>query len=168
MVELASANAGAEAARMRGTVDAAKDVRLQVQQSSFPSLEPSPLPCTSILTRSAKKKWQGAHDLARLLGLDAPPRRIEAFDISHTLGEGTVASRVVLIDGVPAKHLYRTYNIATVDGIDDYKSMQEVVQRRFARSTSSSSSSSSPGDAADSESNELPDLVVIDGGKGQV
>jgi len=72
---------------------------------------------------------------------------------------------VVLIDGVPAKHLYRTYNIATVEGIDDYKSMQEVVQRRFSRS---SSSSSSPGDAADSESNELPDLVVIDGGKGQV
>ena len=69
---------------------------------------------------------------------------------------------MVLIDGVPAKHLYRTYNIATVEGIDDYKSMQEVVQRRFSRS------SSSPGDAADSESNELPDLVVIDGGKGQV
>ncbi len=94
--------------------------------------------------------------LQKDLRLDALPRRVECFDISHLSGTNTVASCVVFEDGKPKKKDYRTFNIReTADGTpDDFRSMREVVARRYRRLLDE--------DAA------LPDLVVIDGGKGQL
>jgi len=94
--------------------------------------------------------------LQRDLNLKTPPRRIECFDISHLGGTGTVASCVVFQDGKPRKSDYRTYKIRTVeDGKpDDFQSMREVVERRYSRLLQ--------------ENGPWPDLVIIDGGKGQL
>ncbi len=67
-----------------------------------------------------------ALELADLLSLEDPPRRIECFDISHTHGEGTVASRVVFINGQPVPDLSRRFNIESIQGGDDYASLKEV------------------------------------------
>jgi len=94
--------------------------------------------------------------LQRDLRLKAPPRRIECFDISHLGGTGTVASCVVFQDGRPRKSDYRTYKIRTVEQgkPDDFQSMREVIERRYARLLE--------------ENGPWPDLVIIDGGKGQL
>lgn len=100
-----------------------------------------------------------ARDLAKLLSLPTPPSRIECYDISHTQGEHAVGSRVVFIDGKPARHLYRKFNIRTskeFDSRDDYASLRQVLRRRFNRSVEGSNEWASP------------DLVVIDGGPGQL
>ena len=103
-----------------------------------------------------------AKELATLLSLDKHPSRIECYDISHTHGEFAVGSRVVFIDGKPAPHLYRRFHIRTVEGIDDYASLAEVLERRFRRSHNN-------GESVDAEDPwSLPDLVVIDGGPGQL
>ena len=88
------------------------------------------------------------------LNMDAPPRRIEAFDISHLGGTDTVASMVCFIDARPRKTEYRKFNIKTVSGIDDFAAMREVVFRRYKR--------------VKDEQGSLPDLILIDGGKGQL
>ncbi|MFH1851897.1 MAG: excinuclease ABC subunit UvrC [Candidatus Neomarinimicrobiota bacterium] len=88
------------------------------------------------------------------LQLKAPPRRIEAFDISHLGGTNTVASLVCFIDGKPRKSEYRKFNVKTVVGIDDFAAMREVVLRRYHRQKQ--------------EQKQLPDLILIDGGKGQL
>jgi excinuclease ABC subunit C len=87
------------------------------------------------------------------LNLDNPPERIECFDISHTSGESTVASCVVFGKAGPLKSAYRRFNISGVEPGDDYAAMRQVLSRRFKRE-------------ADPET--LPDLVLIDGGKGQL
>jgi len=92
--------------------------------------------------------------LQRDLGLEKPPVRIEAFDISHFGGTDTVASLVVFEQGKPARSQYRHYDIKTVQGIDDFASMEEVVRRRYSR--------------LQREKAAFPDLVLIDGGKGQL
>ncbi len=94
--------------------------------------------------------------LERDLRLSKPPRRIECFDISHLGGTGTVASCVVFQDGRPRKSDYRTYKIRTVESgkPDDFQSMREVVERRYSRLLE--------------ENGPWPDLVIIDGGKGQL
>ncbi|HAL57711.1 MAG TPA: excinuclease ABC subunit C, partial [Bacteroidetes bacterium] len=92
--------------------------------------------------------------LQRDLRLSILPRRIECFDISNTQGSDSVASMVVFIDGKPRKSEYRKYRIRTVEGSDDFASMKEVVQRRYARLMA--------------EESPLPDLIVVDGGKGQL
>eukprot|EP00977_Amphora_coffeiformis_P005928 scaffold1267_cov171-Amphora_coffeaeformis.AAC.4 len=107
---------------------------------------------------------RAAKELASLLRLDKPVKRIECYDISHTQGESSVGSRVVFIDGKPAPHLYRKFNIQTVDGVDDYASIQEVLERRFLRSWINGCGGQV--DAQDPWS--IPDLVVIDGGQGQL
>lgn len=86
-----------------------------------------------------------------------PPRRIEGFDISHAQGSDTVASMVVFIDGKPAKDQYRRFKIRTVEGIDDFASMREVVTRRYRKLTE-----------PDTEGWDAPDAILIDGGKGQL
>jgi excinuclease ABC subunit C len=96
----------------------------------------------------------GPAELARALGLEAVPSRIEAFDISHLSGSDIVASMVVFIDGRPAKAEYRKFKMKTVHDNNDFASMHEVILRRFRRSQE--------GDWP------LPDLVIIDGGKGQL
>ena len=93
-------------------------------------------------------------DLQKALSLKRPPLRIECFDISHTQGVETVASMVVFERGQPKKSDYRKFIIRTVQGIDDFASMAEVVGRRYRR--------------LKKESKPLPDLILIDGGKGQL
>ncbi len=95
-------------------------------------------------------------ELGEALGC-APPRRIEGFDISHAQGSDTVASMVVFIDGKPAKDQYRKFKIRTVEGIDDFASMAEVVARRYSKLG-----------GPDVERWEAPDAILIDGGKGQL
>jgi excinuclease ABC subunit C len=103
-------------------------------------------------------------ELASLLALDGAPQRIECYDISHTQGNVAVGSRVVFIDGKPAKHLYRKFNIRTVDGVNDYASLEEVLWRRFCRVWVNG-----VGGTVDKDDPwSLPDLIVIDGGPGQL
>ncbi len=92
--------------------------------------------------------------LKRDLRLDVLPRKIECFDISHIQGSETVASLVVFVDGKPKKSLYRRFIIKAVDGVDDFASMREVVERRYTR--------------LKNESIPLPELIMVDGGKGQL
>jgi len=109
-----------------------------------------------IITRK-KRKEQVPKMLTQLqedLNLETPPRRIEAFDISHLGGTNTVASMVSFIDTRPRTKEYRKFNVKTVSGIDDFAAMREVVFRRYKR--------------AKEEQGSLPDLVLIDGGKGQL
>jgi len=91
--------------------------------------------------------------LAAALGLESPPKRIECFDISHTMGEGTVASCVVCIDGTMSRRDYRRFNIDNVTAGDDYGALRQALTRRYARVAS--------GEAP------APQLVLIDGGSGQ-
>jgi len=103
-------------------------------------------------------------ELAALLNLDKEPTRIECYDISHSQGEFPVASRVVFVGGRPVKELYRKFNIKTVDGVDDYASLEETLSRRFKRAWMNGEGG--PVDSDDPWS--LPDLVLIDGGPGQL
>lgn len=95
---------------------------------------------------------QAVEDLKRLLHLENAPRRIEGFDISNTMGNQSVASMVVWEDGQMKKADYRRFKIQTVTGANDFASMQEVVARRYG----------------DSENLARPDLILIDGGLGQL
>ena len=92
--------------------------------------------------------------LQETLGLDEPPHRIECFDISHIQGSDQVASLVVWEAGRPKRADYRRFRVRTVEGSDDFAAMAEVVGRRYARLLR--------------EGKSLPDLVLIDGGKGQI
>ena len=97
------------------------------------------------------------HQLQKELGLSRPPKRIECYDISNTFGEYTVASMSVLIDGEKATSHYRKFKIKNVAFIDDFASMKEVLNRRM---------NELQGD--DASFSNTPDLIVIDGGKGQL
>jgi excinuclease ABC subunit C len=88
------------------------------------------------------------------LKLDDEPNHIECFDVSNIQGTNSVAACVVFIDGKPMKKMYRKFIIKTVDGPNDFKSMEEVIYRRYLRMIN--------------EQSELPKLIVIDGGKGQL
>lgn len=94
------------------------------------------------------------YELQRELGLPRVPRSLVCFDISHAQGTDTVASAVWFENGRPKRGEYRKFKVATVEGIDDFRSMKEVVTRFFNRRVE--------------EAKPLPDLVVIDGGKGQL
>jgi len=112
-------------------------------------------------------------ELQAALSLPEPPNRIECYDISTTQGTAIVASRVVFLRGVPRKSEYRKFNIRTVDhtGSDDYQSMREALTRRFTRYTTSIDAPivSAPGKPDRDETwRLLPDLLLIDGGKGQL
>lgn len=93
------------------------------------------------------------HGLADIAGLDGPPWRIECFDNSNLLGEQPVASQVVFVEGRPAKKEYRTYHVKSVEGPDDYATMREILGRRMRRAA---------------EEGEFPDLLIVDGGRGQL
>ena len=95
---------------------------------------------------------QAGEELKRLLRLDHAPRRIEGFDISNTLGNQSVASMVVWEDGQMKKADYRRFKIQTVEGANDFASMKEVIARRYGRE----------------ENLSQPDLILIDGGLGQL
>jgi excinuclease ABC subunit C len=97
---------------------------------------------------------QSVTDLQQALELAKPPHHIECFDISHFQGHQTVASMVCFQGGRAHKDHYRRFRIKTVEGIDDFRSMREVVRRRYKKLRLGGE--------------PLPDLVVIDGGKGQL
>lgn len=104
--------------------------------------------------RPEEHKERIVNNLQKDLGMKIPPRHIECFDNSNIQGSDPVASCVVFKDGVPSKKDYRHFNIKTVIGANDYASMKEVVNRRYSRLLS--------------EGEPLPQLVVIDGGRGQL
>ncbi len=93
-------------------------------------------------------------DMRRELHLEREPRHIECFDNSNLQGTNPVASCVVFRDGKPSRKEYRHFNIKTVEGPDDFASMREIVHRRYSRLLD--------------EGAELPDLIIVDGGKGQL
>jgi excinuclease ABC subunit C len=97
---------------------------------------------------------KGLKGLQQLLGLPKPPRTIEGMDIAHISGTDTVASLVSFLDGLPFKPGYRRFKIKSVEGVDDFASMREVVSRRFRRLRE--------------EDEVFPDILLIDGGKGQL
>jgi excinuclease ABC subunit C len=109
------------------------------------------------LIKRKKYKEQVPNILSQLqndLNLEVPPKNIEGFDISHLGGTNTVASMVSFINGKPHKNNYRKFNIKSVKKIDDFASIREVVYRRYSR--------------LKKENASFPDLVLIDGGKGQL
>ena len=114
-------------------------------------------------------------ELQSALSLSAPPNRIECYDVSHTQGVATVGAMVVFEQGVPAKRLYRKFNIdsTSIGAPDDFASMEEMLTRRFKRWQSAQESATgtatqAPGAKPDESFSFLPDLIIIDGGKGQL
>ena len=108
----------------------------------------------------AGKTTAALDELGSLLGLKAPPEYIESYDISHTAGSDNVAGMVVFQNGVPYKKAYKHFSIKGFTGQDDYASMAEVLDRRFAEYFKNKDSGEGFG--------RLPDLILLDGGKGQV
>ena len=130
--------------------------------------------------RGAEQQHLATEDLAQLLELAVPPRRIEGFDISHIQGSDAVASQVVFVDGLPAKQHYRRYRIQSssirAGHSDDFMAMAEIMRRRFRRWAQAKAEGADLAElrrAADTALhtgglNDWPDLVMIDGGKGQL
>lgn len=117
---------------------------------------------SSFVTRRSKQEDTQAQleKLQKRLGLKRFPKRVECFDISHIQGTATVGSMVVFLDGEPAKGEYRVFKVKTATN-DDFASMYEVLSRRFRRAKTAEESEARKGWV-------LPDLLVIDGGKGQL
>ena len=115
---------------------------------------------------------QAMAELQEELSLPNLPQRIECYDISHIQGTNLVGSMVVFQDGRPKPAQYRRFKIKSVEGVDDYASMQEMLRRRFQRLTSARSRERQPeeiaGQARSDAWGTLPDLVLIDGGKGHL
>jgi excinuclease ABC subunit C len=98
--------------------------------------------------------FKEAEQLQRAIGLGKAPVRIECFDISNIMGNQSVGSMVSFLNGKPDKNNYRRFRIKTVTGIDDFQMIAEIVKRRYTR--------------LQKEGSSFPDLIVIDGGKGQL
>ena len=118
--------------------------------------------------RVSDRNNQALQDLANVLDLPELPKRIEGYDISHVQGSNAVASQVVFVDGIPAKQHYRHYKIKNpnvrIGHSDDFASMAEVLGRRFRKYTQSDSQSLT----TEAKGDNFPDVVMIDGGKGQL
>ncbi|GAB6415913.1 excinuclease ABC subunit C [Bacillus luti] len=106
-----------------------------------------------LIERDEERTIKAVENLGKQLGIETP-YRIEAFDNSNIQGTNPVSAMIAFIDGKPAKKEYRKYKIKTVQGPDDYESMREVVRRRYTRALK--------------ENSPLPDLIIIDGGKGHL
>jgi len=106
-----------------------------------------------LMEQDEERSVKAAENLGRLLGLESA-RRIEAFDNSNIHGTDAVSAMVVFVDGKPDRSSYRKYRVKTVEGADDYETMREVIRRRYVRVLR--------------ENLPLPDLIVVDGGKGQI
>jgi len=114
------------------------------------------------------RQEQSLGELKTFLNLPAIPNRIECYDISNTQGTAAVGSMVVFGQGVPKKNLYRRFNIRSVTGPDDFASMEEVLTRRFNRWKAAQELAEAPGEKLDPAFAILPDLLIVDGGKGQL
>jgi excinuclease ABC subunit C len=145
MQEASAALLFEKAARLRDDINALKNLGLRgevdrdVQPEVFP-IEPK----------------KGLVGLRKMLGLSKTPRIIEGIDIAHLGGNETVASLVTFLDGLPFKPHYRRYKIKSVEGVDDFASIREVVTRRFRKKKTRT------------EEDVFPDILLIDGGKGQL
>jgi excinuclease ABC subunit C len=125
--------------------------------------------------RALRAQWQmdtnkqadALGEIQKALGLKTAPNRIECYDISNTQGTASVGSMVVFEQGVPKKQHYRRFNIKTVEGPDDFASMEEVLRRRFRR-WQASKEEQAVGKKIDESFARLPDLLIVDGGKGQL
>jgi excinuclease ABC subunit C len=132
-----------------------RDLVTMVAQSAQENLEQSRLKFLS-----DEQRMTGAlTELADALDLPRMPRRIECFDISTLHGTNSVGSMTVFEDGRPAKKEYRRFTIKTVVGTDDFAMMREVISRRFRHASD---------EEEDGKWSKLPDLVIVDGGKGQL
>ncbi len=107
----------------------------------------------ALMSKDDARTVQAVHNLGHILGIGTP-NRIEAFDNSNIQGTEPVSAMIVFTDGRPDKKEYRKFKIKTVEGPDDYGSMREVIRRRYSRLLK--------------ENGTMPDLIVIDGGKGQI
>ncbi len=115
------------------------------------------------------KQEQALAELQSALQLPGPPNRVECYDVSNTQGTAIVGSMVVFEQGVPSKSLYRKFNIESVaNGPDDFASMEEMLTRRFRRWQASQDIAEQPGQKPDASFSFLPDLMIVDGGKGQL
>lgn len=110
---------------------------------------------------SNEKTKNALEELALMLGMKSVPQYIEAYDISHTAGSDNVAGMVVFKDGKPFKKAYKRFAVKGFSGQDDYASMEEVLRRRFAEYVNNK-------DSEEYGFGKLPDLILLDGGKGQV
>lgn len=118
---------------------------------------------------SRERTIGAAEELAEVLGLDFYPRRIEGYDISNTQGVLSVGSQVVMIDGVSRRDQYRIYRIKTVQGANDFASHHEVMTRRLTHGLKEIEERRAEGlDPEGGKFSDLPDLILIDGGKGQL
>jgi excinuclease ABC subunit C len=132
-----------------------RDLVTMVAQSAQENLEQSRLKFLS----DEQRMTAAMTELAEALDLPRMPRRIECFDISTLHGTNSVGSMTVFEDGRPAKKEYRRFTIKTVAGTDDFAMMREVTSRRFRRAND---------EEDDGKWSKLPDLVIVDGGKGQL
>jgi len=139
-----------KAARLRDEIQALRSLSLRGQVDK--DVQPE------VFQIEPKKGLVG---LRKILGLSQTPRTIEGIDIAHLGGEGTVASLVAFIDGLPFKPNYRRYRIKSVEGIDDFASIREVVARRFRHYDPLAAKRGE-------EEHVFPDILLIDGGKGQL
>ncbi|MEA3350283.1 MAG: excinuclease ABC subunit UvrC [Chloroflexota bacterium] len=117
------------------------------------------------------RQTQALSELHEALDLPRAPARIECYDISNTQGTAAVGSMVVFEQGVPHKSHYRHFNIRSVQGPDDFASMEEVLTRRFRRWQAAQEINAAPkgaGKKPDASFSALPDLLIVDGGKGQL
>jgi len=115
------------------------------------------------------KQEQALAELQAALQLEEPPNRIECYDVSNTQGTAIVGAMVVFRQGVPDKRLYRRFNIENVVGApDDFASMEEMLTRRIRRWQAGQEATPAPGAKPDASFGFLPDLIIVDGGKGQL
>lgn len=134
----------------------------QVKAELIEMVEKNAIHELSRLQRQTERNESSLQDLAEILDLPELPHRIEGFDISHIQGSNAVASQVVFIDGIPAKQYYRHYKIKnpeiTIGHSDDYASHAEIARRRFRKYAG----------GVNTDDPDFPDVVAIDGGKGQL
>lgn len=132
-----------EAAAYRDRIKALTGLSARGTFSDRPDAMPLPL-----------RPADAVQDLGRALGLSRPPRVVEGIDIATIAGEDAVGSLVTFVEGIPHKDGYRRFRVKSVRGMDDFASIREVVSRRYRRLLS--------------EEEPLPDLVLVDGGRGQL
>ncbi len=116
------------------------------------------------------KQMSAVAELQQVLGLQNPPLRMECYDISNTQGTNSVGSMVVFERGAAKKSDYRKFKIKTVQGADDYASLQEILRRRFKRLVDAATRTTDQSALTGKEDawKRMPDLIIIDGGKGQL
>ncbi|GAB4402130.1 MAG: excinuclease ABC subunit UvrC [Anaerolineales bacterium] len=114
------------------------------------------------------RQTQALAELQAAFGMENPPNRIECYDISNTQGTFAVGAMVVFEQGAPKKAHYRRFNIRSVSGPDDFASMEETLTRRFNRWKTAQAQAAAPTKKPDASFARLPDLLIVDGGKGQL